>query len=93
MTQLSDPVLAGKASALGLVEMFLPATQVAGSDDLVPRFVIAVVSVAGIIFFSAMVPSILATEIPISVGALVIIWFERVVLTILISAPLAHLLL
>lgn len=93
VTQLSDPVLAGKASALGLVEMFLPATQVAGSDDLVLRFVIAVVSVAGIIFFSAMVPSILATEIPISVGALVIIWFERVVLTILISAPLAHLLL
>ncbi|QPR39066.1 YjiH family protein [Brevibacterium casei] len=93
VTQLSDPILAGKASALGLVEMFLPATQVAGSDDLVLRFVIAVVSVAGIIFFSAMVPSILATEIPISVGALVIIWFERVVLTILISAPLAHLLL
>lgn len=93
VTQLSDPVLAGKASALGIVEMFLPATQVAGSDDLVLRFVIAVVSVAGIIFFSAMVPSILATEIPISVGALVIIWFERVVLTILISAPLAHLLL
>ncbi len=93
VTQLSDPVLAGKASALGLVEMFLPATQVAGSDDLVLRFTIAVVSVAAIIFFSAMVPSILATEIPISVGALVIIWFERVVLTILIAAPLAHLLL
>lgn len=27
VTQLSDPVLAGKASALGIVEMFLPATQ------------------------------------------------------------------
>ncbi len=92
-TQLSDPILAGKASALGLVEMFLPATQVAGSEDLVLRFTIAVVSVSGIIFFSAMVPSILATEIPIGVGTLVIIWFERVVLTILIAAPLAHLLL
>ena len=65
----------------------------AGHEDLVARFVIGVVCVSAIIFFSAMVPSILATEIPISVGALVIIWFERVVLTILISAPLAHLLL
>lgn len=93
ITQLSDPILAGKASAVGLVEMFLPATQVADSGDLVLRFTIAVVSVSGIIFFSAMVPSILATEIPISLGSLVIIWFERVILTIVIAAPLAHLLL
>jgi len=63
------------------------------SGDLVLRFTIAVVSVSGIIFFSAMVPSILATEIPISLGSLVIIWFERVILTIVIAAPLAHLLL
>jgi nucleoside recognition membrane protein YjiH len=92
-TQLSDPVLAGKAAAVGLVEMFLPATQVADSSDLVLRFTIGVVSVSAIIFFSAMVPAILATDIPIGVGRLVIIWFERVVLTLVIAAPLAHLLL
>lgn len=49
--------------------------------------------VSQIVFFSALVPSILATSIPVSVGRLVLLWFERVVLTILITAPLAHLLL
>ena len=48
--------------------------------------------VSQIVFFSALVPSILATSIPVSVGRLVLLWFERVVLTILITAPLAHLL-
>ena len=49
--------------------------------------------VSQIVFFSALVPSILATSIPVSVGRLVLLWFERVVLTILLTAPLAHLLL
>lgn len=93
ITRMDEPVLAGKAVAVGLVEMFLPATQVADVDSIVTRFVIGVVAVSGIIFFSAMVPSILATDIPVKLWHLVIIWFERVVLTILIAAPLAHLLL
>ncbi|MGP9556655.1 hypothetical protein [Psychrobacter sp. AOP7-A1-24] len=33
----------------------------------------------------------LATEIPISVGKMVIIWFERVVLSILLAAAFGHL--
>ena len=86
-------MLAGKAVAVGVVEMFLPATQVADVDSIVTRFVIGVVAVSGIIFFSAMVPSILATDIPVKLWHLVIIWFERVVLIILIAAPIAHLLL
>lgn len=93
IARLEGPVLAGKAVAAGLVEMFLPATQVADVDSLVTRFVIGVVAVSGIIFFSAMVPSILATDIPTKLSHLVIIWFERVVLTILITAPIAHLIL
>lgn len=93
IARLEEPVLAGKAVAAGLVEMFLPATQVADVDSLVTRFVIGVVAVSGIIFFSAMVPSILATDIPTKLSHLVIIWFERVVLTILITAPIAHLIL
>lgn len=91
--RLEEPVLAGKAVALGIVEMFLPATQVADVDSTVTRFVVGVVAVSGIIFFSAMVPSILATDIPTKVWHLVVIWFERVVLTILIAAPIAHILL
>ena len=93
VTQMPEPVLAGKAISLGIVEMFLPAIQVAGVDSVVTRFVVAVVSVSQIIFFSAMVPCILATEIPMKLWHLVVLWFQRVVLTILIAAPVAHLLL
>lgn len=50
-------------------------------------------SVSQIIFFSALVPCIMATDIPIKIWHLVVIWLERVVLTILLAAPLAHLLL
>ncbi|AZU61838.1 histidine transporter [Neobacillus mesonae] len=92
LVQLPDAMLASKASAVGIAEMFLPALLVTKAA-LVTKFVIAVVSVSSIIFFSAVVPCILSTEIPLTVGKLVIIWFERVVLTILLAAPLAYLIL
>lgn len=90
---VSDALLAGKATTLGLVEMFLPATAVASQGATVMTFIIAVVSVSEIIFFSAMVPSILATDIPVKLWQLVVIWFERVVLSILLTAPIAYLIL
>lgn len=92
IVQLPDPLLAGRAAAMGIAEMFLPATAVAGSDDMVLKFVIGVVAVSAIIFFSALVPCIMATKIPVKISHLVIIWFERVALTILIATPIAHLL-
>ncbi|MDN5900376.1 MAG: YjiH family protein [Brachybacterium sp.] len=93
LVQLPDPALAGKAVAVGIAEMFLPATVVAGHESEVLRFTVGVTAVSQIVFFSALVPSILATRIPVSVVHMVVVWFIRVVLTILIAAPLAHLLL
>ncbi len=93
LVQLPDPALAGKAVSVGIAEMFLPATVVAGHESEVLRFTVGVTAVSQIVFFSALVPSVLATRIPVNVGQLVVLWFVRVVLTILIAAPLAHLLL
>lgn len=93
LTRIPEPLLTGKALSVGLVEMFLPATQVADVDSVITRFVVAVTSVSAIIFFSAMVPSVLATDIPVKIWQLVVIWFERVVLSVLITAPLAFLFL
>lgn len=93
LVQLPDPALAGKAFAVGIAEMFLPATIVSGHESEVLRFTVGVTAVSQIVFFSALVPSVLATKIPVNVGQLVLLWFERVVLTILIAAPLGHLLL
>ncbi len=92
VVNLPEPMLGSKAAAMGIAEMFLPATAVAGSDSTVLKFVIAVVAVSAIIFFSAMVPCIMATKIPLKISHLVIIWFERVALSIVITTPIAYLL-
>lgn len=92
LVQLPEPMLAAKASAVSIAEMFLPALLVTKAA-IVTKFVIAVVSVSSIIFFSAVVPCILSTEIPLTIGKLVVIWFERVVFTILLTAPIAFLIL
>lgn len=89
--QLPEPMLVAKASAVGIAEMFLPALLVVEAAPVV-KFVIGVVSVSGIIFFSALVPCIMATDIPIPVWKLVIIWFQRVVLTLILVTPIAFLL-
>lgn len=92
LVQLPEPMLAAKAASLGIAEMFLPALLVTDAA-LIVKFVIAVISISGIIFFSAVVPCIVATEIPLTIPHLIIVWVERVILTILIVTPIAYLIL
>jgi nucleoside recognition membrane protein YjiH len=89
--QIPDAMLVAKASALGIAEMFLPALLVVEAAPTV-KFIVAVVCVSQIIFFSALVPCLVATDIPLSLPKLIVIWFERVVLTLVIVTPLAFLL-
>jgi len=72
--------------------MFLPAL-IAAKAPLVTKFIIAVVSVSAILFFSASIPCILSTEIPVTIWELVVIWFERTVFTLILVTPIAYLLL
>nr|WP_246202597.1 YjiH family protein [Virgibacillus doumboii] len=92
LVQLPEPLLAAKASAIEIAEMFLPALLVVEAS-MVTKFMIGVLSVSAIIFFSALVPCILSTEIPVSIPKLIVIWIERTILTILIATPIAFLLL
>lgn len=89
--QLPEPLLVGKAVAVGIAEMFLPALLVTSAAPVV-KFVVAVVAVSQVIFFSAMVPCVVATDIPVSIPQLVAVWLERVVLTLLLVTPVAFLL-
>lgn len=50
LMRLPDPLQAAEAMAVGVAEMFLPATLIAGHESEALRFVIAVVSVSQIIF-------------------------------------------
>ncbi|MEG9884548.1 MAG: YjiH family protein [Hyphomicrobiales bacterium] len=79
-----------KASATGLAEMFLPALLLAHAN-LAVRFSAGVVSVSGIIFFSAFIPCILSTRIPVNLGHLLAIWFLRVALSLLLAIPIGML--
>ena len=91
LMQLPEPLLTAKASAVGIAEMFLPALVAVDAPASV-RFVVAVVSVSQVIFFSALVPCLVATDIPVSVWRMVVIWAERVLLTLVLTIPLALLL-
>ncbi|HCY8988424.1 TPA: YjiH family protein [Staphylococcus aureus] len=85
---IADQAVLAKASAISIVEMFLPSLLVTKAA-MSTKFVVGVVSVSAIIFFSALVPCILATEIKIPVWKLIIIWFLRVALSLLITIPVA----
>ena len=80
-----EPLETARALSAGLAEMFLPAILLKDADLLV-RYVTAVVSVSSVLFFSASIPCILATKIPVNLGQLVVIWLLRTLLGILLAA-------
>jgi nucleoside recognition membrane protein YjiH len=92
LLQIPEPLLAAKAASIGIAEMFLPALLVAKAP-LITKFVIGVLSISAIIFFSALIPCIMSTEIPISITKLLVIWVQRTILTLIIVTPIAYLLL
>ncbi|HLT55834.1 MAG TPA: YjiH family protein, partial [Bacillota bacterium] len=92
LLQLPDAMLAAKAASMGIAEMFLPALLVVDAA-LLTKFVIGVVCVSTIIFFSATVPVILSTSIPITLPQILVIWIERTILSIIVTVPIAFLLL
>ncbi|GEL78420.1 YjiH family protein [Tenuibacillus multivorans] len=91
LLQIPDAMLAAKGAAMGIAEMFLPALLVAEAG-FVTKFVIGVTSISSILFFSASIPVILSTQIPVKISDLVIIYVERVILTLIIATPIAFLL-
>lgn len=91
LLQVPEPLLASKAAAVGIAEMFLPPVLVAAAP-MVTKFVIGVTCVSSILFFSASIPCIMSTEIPFDLKDILLIWFERTLLTIVLAAPIALLL-
>jgi nucleoside recognition membrane protein YjiH len=90
LAALPEPMLAAKAMAAGLAEMFLPAILLKEAA-VATKFVAAVVSVSQVLFLSASVPCVLATSIPLGLRDLLVIWFQRTALSILLTAPVAWL--
>lgn len=89
---VAQAALGGKAAAMSLPEMFLPALLIAKTATPLLKFVIAVISISEILFFSASIPCLMGTDIPLRLRDIVIIWFERVAISIVITIPIAMLL-
>ncbi|CAD5109025.1 YjiH family protein [Zestomonas carbonaria] len=87
---LEQPMQVASALASGLAEMFLPVMLLKDADQVV-RFVTAIVSVSSVLFFSASIPCMLATRIPLRLRDLLLVWLQRSLLSLVFSIPLAHL--
>jgi len=87
-----DLLTASQACAISFLDFTLPmivATQGGEEMALATRYVMAVVPVSAIIFLSGFIPCIMSTSIRVSLFELIVIWFERIVLTILIAGIVA----
>ncbi|MGY4878798.1 YjiH family protein [Vreelandella aquamarina] len=87
---IADAAALAQAAASGLAEMFLPALLMTEAD-FVARFAAGVVSVSAVLFFSASIPCILSTSIPLSVGRMLVVWFIRVALSLFLAIPTGYL--
>ncbi len=85
----AEAALLAKACAISLPEMFLPASIVASASPAV-QAVVAIVCVSEILFFSASIPCILSTEIKIDIKDILIIWVERIILSLLLATPYVY---
>lgn len=90
LLHVPDALLAGKAAFMGLAEMYLPVLVIAGASEMT-RFIVSVMSITQVLMFSTTIPCVVATEIPVSVKEMVIIWLERTILSLIITVPIAYL--
>ncbi len=92
LTRVEEPLMVAQALGMSIAEMLLPAPVVASAGlGLIAKMLVAVVSVSEILFFSASIPVMMGTEIPLKFSDYIIIWIERVILSIVITMPILYL--
>ena len=90
--QVPEAVEASKTMIVGFTDMFTPSVIAAASvTDPMTRFIIAVISVTQLIYLSEVGGLILGSKIPVNLLELFILFLERTLISLLIVAPLAHL--
>lgn len=88
LVQLPEALTASQALATSIAEMYLPCAFVMDCS-LATRYVVGVGCISELLFFSAVIPCILSTHIPVRIPQLLFIWVERVMLSILLSGAVA----
>lgn len=86
----AEAVTACTGAAVSFIEVTIPALLVTvGEWSLRIRYMMAVIPVSSIIFLASFVPCLMATEIPVKFKDMVIIWVERMILSVLITGIFA----
>ena len=83
---------AASTMVIGFTDMFTPAILIAGCEDAMTRFIVAVISVTQVLFLDEVGGLILSSKLPIDLGELFVIFIERTIISILIVVPIARLL-
>jgi nucleoside recognition membrane protein YjiH len=86
----NEAITASSGAALGFIEVTLPSLLVAAGEwSIRTRYMMAVIPVTSIVFIASWIPCIMATELPVKFSHLVIIWLERIFLSIILAALLS----
>ena len=86
----SEAVTACTGAAVSFIEVTIPALLVTvGEWSMRTRYMMAVIPVTSIIFLASFVPCLMATEVPVKFKDMVIIWLERMVLSVIITGIFA----
>lgn len=81
-----------KACSITIVEMFSSSSIIMDSSQLA-KSVIAIVCVSEILYFAAPIPCMLATDIPIRIRDIIVIWIERIIFSLILAVPFVYLFL
>ena len=92
LLQVPEAEAVSKTMIVGFTDMFTPSIIAAASitSDM-SRFIVAVISVTQLIYLSEVGGLILGSKIPVNIVELFILFLERTIISLLIVAPLAHL--
>lgn len=95
LCRVPDAELIAPSLPVGIAEMFLPVMLIADKVSQLAigaRYLVTVVSICQIIFFSETIVVMLASKLPLKLSDLVIAFFERTIIAIPITAVFMHLL-
>ena len=86
----AEMATASTGAAIALLENTIPSLLVSvGEWSVHVRYMMAVISITAVIFLGSYVPSLLGTNLPVKFGHLLLIWLQRMILSVLFSGVFA----
>lgn len=90
LLQIPEAAAASKTMVVGFTDMLTPAILAKGIHSAMTRFIVAVISVTQLIYLSEVGGLILGSKLPVKFWELFVIFIERTLISLIIVAPIAH---